>query len=119
MPSSDARQDVVARLLGAIRGVRPGERALVGVDGVDGSGKTMLARELVARAATGGREVHAVSMDGFHRPRAERYAAGRDGRAYYEASYRYDVFVARVSRPWRDEQPALKGSKGSISTPPR
>ena len=61
MPSSDARQDVVARLLGAIRGVRPGERALVGVDGVDGSGKTMLARELVARAATGGREVHAVS----------------------------------------------------------
>lgn len=70
------RTAVVTDLLARIRAVRPGERALVAVDGVDGAGKSHLASELVALASEcAGRPVVNVSIDGFHRSRAERMAA--------------------------------------------
>lgn len=43
----DHRSPVVSALLDEIELVRPGERALVALDGVDGVGKTHLADELV------------------------------------------------------------------------
>jgi uridine kinase len=50
----------------------------VGVDGVDGVGKTRFADELAARMAARGRGVVRGTVDGFHQPRAVRYRRGRD-----------------------------------------
>jgi uridine kinase len=49
----------------------------VGVDGVDGAGKTTFAAELAAALRDLGRPGDEFSVDGWHRVRAERYARGR------------------------------------------
>jgi uridine kinase len=62
----------------------------VAIDGIDAAGKTTLADELVAPIGRGGRPVIRASIDGFHRPRAERYRQGASSPAgYYEDSFDY------------------------------
>ncbi|XVX18881.1 uridine kinase [Actinomycetota bacterium] len=108
MGSSRTREATLLALLERIRGVRPGERALVAIDGVDGAGKSHLADELVALAATSpGRPLLRVSIDGFHRPRQERYAAGRGPEGFYRASYAYDRFREAVVEPLRAGRPVV------------
>jgi uridine kinase len=48
----------------------------VAIDGPDAAGKTTLADELGPLIARSGRPVIRASIDGFHRPRAERMARG-------------------------------------------
>lgn len=48
----------------------------VAVDGIDAAGKTTLADELAAPLRARGRPVIRASVDGFHRPRAQRYRRG-------------------------------------------
>lgn len=96
------RQLVLVDLLALMVSVRPGERAVVAIDGIDGAGKTRLAAELVSLAPhVAGREVHRVSIDGFHRPRAVRHARGSGPEAFYQDSYDYDAFREHVLRPFR------------------
>ncbi len=49
----------------------------VAVDGRTASGKTTLAEEIATVLRLRGRQVIRTSVDGFHRPRAERYRRGR------------------------------------------
>lgn len=96
------RQLILIDLIGLLLGVRPGERALVAIDGVDGVGKTHLTRELLALAdLVAGREVLSVSIDGFHRPRADRMARGTGPESFYQDSYDYEAFRAAVVEPFR------------------
>ncbi len=48
-----------------------------------------------------------MSIDGFHRPRAERRAAGTGAEGFYRGSYRYDAFRASVVEPLRAGRPIL------------
>ncbi|MGB3829986.1 MAG: uridine kinase [Ornithinimicrobium sp.] len=96
------RQLVLVDLLGLIMATRPGERAVVAVDGVDGVGKSYLVAELLALAdRLAGRELLSVSMDGFHRPRAMREADGRTSETYYRNSFDYAAFGRHVLTPFR------------------
>jgi uridine kinase len=58
----------------------------IAIDGRLASGKTMLADELAACLRAMGRHIIRTSIDGFHRPKAERYARGR----YSAEGYYYD-----------------------------
>nr|WP_223128547.1 uridine kinase [Terrabacter sp. MAHUQ-38] len=87
-----------------VAALRPGERVAVAVDGVDGAGKTVLADEL-AEVLAGERDVLRLSIDGFHRPRAERVARGRGPETFYEDSYDYDAFRHVVVEPFRRGEP--------------
>ncbi|WP_284284325.1 uridine kinase [Arsenicicoccus piscis] len=88
--------------------VRPGRRCLVALDGVDGVGKSHLAAELVHHALSyGGRPMVSVSIDGFHRARADRIAAGRGPEGFYRGSYRYDEFRRCVVDAVRLGQPLV------------
>ncbi len=49
----------------------------VAIDGRTAAGKTTFAGELAAALTAAGRPVIQTSIDGFHRPKAERYARGR------------------------------------------
>ena len=82
--------------------VAPDRPALVAIDGFDGAGKTVLAQELVALvSARGTRPAINVSIDGFHHPRAQRYATGRGPESFYRASYDYEAFRRCVVTPLR------------------
>ena len=96
------RQLVLVDLLGLMVATRPGERAVVAVDGPDGVGKTRMVGELLALAPlVAGRQVLSVSVDGFHHPRARRYAAGRDAESFYRDSYDYEALRREVLHPFR------------------
>ncbi|WP_238146671.1 uridine kinase [Ornithinimicrobium murale] len=96
------RQLVLVDLLSMMVAVRPGERAVIAIDGVDGAGKSRLAAELVALAPhVAGREVRNVGMDGFHHPKAVRHARGTGPETFYEDSYDYEAFRRAVLRPFR------------------
>lgn len=70
------RSQVIAGIADAVPR-RPG-RVRVGVDGPDGSGKTVLADELAEELRSRGRDVVRASADDFHQVRALRHARGRD-----------------------------------------
>lgn len=59
----------------------------VAIDGRTASGKTTLANELAECLRGSGREIIRTSIDGFHRPKVERYARGRHSAEgyYYDA----------------------------------
>jgi uridine kinase len=81
----DQRQCVIDQLAQAIACLNPGHPTRVAIDGRTASGKTTLATELGGALHLRGRPVISTSIDGFHRPKAERYRQGRHSpRGYYE-----------------------------------
>ncbi|MBF6589886.1 MAG: uridine kinase [Ktedonobacterales bacterium] len=66
----------------------------VAVDGIDAAGKTTLADELVSPLMARGRSVIRASIDGFHRPRVERYRRG----ATSPEGYYLDAFDSSALR---------------------
>jgi len=90
-----ARDDLLAALAARLTAIsRP---AVVGVDGADGAGKTVLADEL-------GSFVHGsvrASLDDFHNPRAYRHALGRTGATVWARSFDLDAVRRDLLYPWR------------------
>jgi uridine kinase len=72
----------------------------VAIDGVDAAGKTTLADELVEPLTHLGRPVIRASIDGFHNPRAIRYARGESsGEGYFRDSFDHTALMAVLLRP--------------------
>ncbi|WP_436520560.1 uridine kinase [Actinoplanes sp. HUAS TT8] len=95
-----ARSLVLNRIADAIPDRGPGF-VRVGVDGPDGSGKTVLADELAAVLRDRGRPATRVSIDDFHQVRALRHHRGRDSpEGFWRDSYDYPRFRADVLDPF-------------------
>ena len=89
-----SREEMVARLAGSIAAIERSHPTRVAIDGPDAAGKSTLADELERELRARGRDVIRASIDGFHRPRAERYRRGADSpRGYFEDSF--DVAALR------------------------
>jgi uridine kinase len=87
----------VARLILAIDRPHP---VRVAIDGPDAAGKTILADELAPIIEGAGRPVIRASIDGFHRPRAERLARGHESpEGYFHDSFDYAAFRAALMEP--------------------
>ncbi len=75
-------------------------RTLIGVDGVDGAGKTTFANELSGLLRESGLEVIRISMDHYLNPQSKRYAQGRtSAKGFFEDSYDYERFSNEVLEP--------------------
>lgn len=97
----DTRRAQVDDLAGRVLAL-PMAVPLVGVDGVDGAGKTTFTDALGDHVRAAGTPVVRVSIDGFHRPRAERYRQGRTSPSgFFEDSYDLAAFRAAVVEPLR------------------
>ena len=95
-----AREETLDQLANRIA-ARIADRPLrVAIDGVDASGKTTLADELAPLLIAWGRPVIRASVDGFQRPRAERYRRGPDSpEGYYHDSFDYAALRERLLLP--------------------
>jgi len=72
----------------------------VGIDGVDGSGKTVFADELAVALQLIGRSVVRISVDDFHNVRASRYRRGRSSpEGSWLDSFNYERLRADVLEP--------------------
>ena len=73
------------------------------VDGPDAAGKTTLADELAAGLRARERHVIRASIDGFHRPRTERYRQGPESPlGYYQDSFDYQLLRNELLDPLGD-----------------
>jgi uridine kinase len=78
----------------------PGRPVLVGIDGVDGSGKTTYAAALATELRAAGRDVHVVHEDDFLQPRSVRYRWGRHSpEGFYRDTYDERALRAFVLDP--------------------
>jgi uridine kinase len=99
-PPSPTRLALLGRLADLIAACHPAHPLRIAVDGVDAAGKTTLADELVAPLTERGRTVVRASVDGFHRPRADRYRRGELSAAgYYHDSFDYAALRADLLDP--------------------
>lgn len=94
------RAEMLALLAQSIAAVRLDHPARVAIDGVDGSGKTTLADELVEPVRRAGRAVIRASVDGFHNSRAVRYMRGPDSpEGYFLDSFDYAALKRELLDP--------------------
>lgn len=89
-------RDEMARFYG-------GGRVVVAVDGLDNAGQSAFADELGAVLAEPGLAVFRASMDGFRRPRAERFARGLEsGEGRYRDTFDEPTFRRVLLDPFRE-----------------
>jgi uridine kinase len=100
-----ARADVIGEYADEVLQLFPQGRILVGIDGLDGAGKTTFAHELAAAIRDRGVASAAVSLDGFHAAREIRHQGPDDARTWYANAYDYDAFRRLVIEPFRAGTP--------------
>lgn len=94
------RRELLEALAGRIAQIQRAHPVRVAIDGIDAAGKSMLADELAPDLRARGRPVIRASLDGFHRPRAERYRGGADSpEGYFLDSFDYEALRAALLLP--------------------
>jgi len=96
----EAREVVLGLVADAVATLPAGRARRIGVDGVDGAGKTVFADELAAVLEGRGHAVIRASVDGFHHPAAVRHRRGRDSpEGYFRDSYDYKTLTRVLLDP--------------------
>lgn len=94
------RDSLLAELAGAIAATERSHPVRVAIDGVGASGKTVLADELADSLTGLGRAVIRASIDGFHRPRSQRYGRGSTSpEGYLDDSFNYEAVRSCLLAP--------------------
>ena len=73
----------------------------IGINGVDGSGKTMFTKRLVEELKKRTqRQIISTTIDAFHHPKERRYQKGRASvEGFYRDSFDFPAIVERLLRP--------------------
>jgi uridine kinase len=96
---------IVEQLAEIILSLKKPHPIRVGIDGIDASGKTFLADTIASYIEKQGRPVIRASIDGFHKPRAERYKRGKDSpEGYYEDSFEYVSLREKLLEPLGEKE---------------
>jgi len=94
------RSQLLELLADRITAVKRAHPIRVAIDGVDASGKTTLADELVQPLQDRGQHVIRASIDGFHNPRQVRYRQGPNSpQGYYQDSFNLEALQAHLLEP--------------------
>jgi len=94
------RAQLVTRVAELVPTTKGQDCVRVGVDGVDGSGKTVFAGELAEALQVIGRHVVRISVDDFHNGSAVRYRPGRSSpEGFWLDSFNYERLSADVLEP--------------------
>ena len=94
------RERCLAILARRILEIRRPHPVRVAIDGPDAAGKTVLADELAGLLERSGRPVIRASIDGFHRPRAQRLVRGPESpEGYFFDSFDYPALRATLLDP--------------------
>lgn len=84
--------------------VPAGEALLVGVSGIDASGKGFLTARLAAILREAGRRVAPINVDGWLNLPPVRFAAADAPRHFYENALRFDEMFARLILPLKERR---------------
>ena len=94
------RQRLISRIAADINRLPSNRVIRVGIDGVDGAGKTTFANEIADELELLGRTVIRATVDGFHNPRIIRYQRGRTSpEGFFHDSYNYAALKTLLLDP--------------------
>jgi len=94
------RQELIEKLSDIIINTKLSYPVRVGIDGVDASGKTVLAEEIYNHLKQSSRQIIRVSIDGFHNPKKIRYQKGRNSaEGYYLDSFNNQAVIDNILIP--------------------
>lgn len=95
-----SRNELIVKLVAAISSYRITHPLRVCIDGIDCSGKTRLADDLVSPLTATGKPVIRASIDGFHNARIFRYRKGElSPEGYYHDSFNYSMLLEKLLDP--------------------
>src|SRR3989338_649644 len=97
------QQELINYLADSIQSIKRHRPLLVGIDGVDASGKTTLADSLADYLKSRKIVVIQASIDGFHNPKSIRYQKGRNSpEGYYKDSFNNQAIINNLLAPLGD-----------------
>ncbi len=98
---SDVQRLISEELIPKIYAIKKQTPILVGIDGVDGAGKSSFSHTLATALTKFPRTVVTASIDHFHNPAKIRYVKGKDSpEGFYFDSFNYDVVKAYLLEPF-------------------
>ncbi len=98
----DRRLPIFEKITGEIDTRKPKDRPfIVGISGIDGSGKTMFTRALASYMVEHKRRIQVIHLDDFHNPREVRYAGEDQAENYYHRSFDIQKIIDNLLIPAR------------------
>lgn len=105
----DRRIPVFETILEATTSLKQPEHPfIIGISGIDASGKTMFADGLSKFLSGKEYPVQVIHVDDFHNPKSIRYSEESDAENYFNLSFNLQAIVDKLLKPIRD--------KGSLTT---
>ncbi len=105
----DRKLPIFERVIGEIkRRKRPDKAYVIGVNGIDGSGKTHFADSLESYLVSKGYKTQAIHLDDFHNPKAIRYAGADQADNYFNKSFNINLIIEKLLSPIKKSPVSLK-----------
>jgi HAD superfamily hydrolase (TIGR01549 family) len=96
----DRRLPIFERILKEAREKKQKDKAFViGINGIDGAGKTQFAESLEKYLISRKYKTQAIHLDDFHNPRAIRYAGKDQADNYYNRSFDINLIIEKLLAP--------------------
>jgi HAD superfamily hydrolase (TIGR01549 family) len=100
----DRRLPIFEKILGEIeRKKDKNSPFVVGINGIDGSGKTEFAEALEKFLIDRNYQTQAIHLDDFHNPKAIRYAGKDQADNYYNRSFNINLIIEKLLKPLRQK----------------
>ena len=95
---------MLRHLAETITGIQKDSPVLIGINGVDASGKSVFAKELGQELRSSQRHIIEASIDNFHHPKEFRYKRGRNSpEGFYRDSFNYEALIDTLLNPLSPE----------------
>lgn len=75
---------------------------IIGVNGIDTSGKTVFSKKLEKYLKNKGYKVQLIHIDDFHNPREIRYSGENQVEKYFNRSFNLEFLVKKILKPIKD-----------------
>ncbi len=101
----DRRLPLFEKILKETREKKPKDKAFViGINGIDGAGKTKFAEALETYLKTQDYSTQLIHLDDFHHPRAVRYVGSDQVDNYYNRSFNIGLIIDKLLSPLQKKQ---------------
>jgi HAD superfamily hydrolase (TIGR01549 family) len=101
----DRRLPIFEKILKETRQKKQIDKAfIIGINGIDGAGKTTFAESLETYLKAKGLPTQIIHLDDFHNPKAIRYAGTDQADNYYNKSFNYNLIIDKLLSPLQKKQ---------------
>jgi len=102
MRNVNSIDELIQRILAGRAGIPESRSLLVGLSGIDGSGKGYLAAQVEARLAQHSVAAAILNLDGWLNLPEKRFSETAPAQNFYEKAVRFDEFFSQLVMPLRD-----------------